>query len=383
VTATDTAIRLSGLRKAFGQQVAIEAVELDLRAGETLAVLGPSGCGKTTLLRMIAGLERPDAGEVVIGGRLVDGSGVHVPPEQRRVGMVFQDVALFPHLSVAENVGFGLARQPAASRAARVAELLALVGLGEAAGSRPHELSGGMQQRVALARALAPGPDVILLDEPFAGLDMPLRTQLRVDVREVLRASGATALLVTHDQADALTIADRVAVMRRGVIDQVGTPESIYAEPATPFVASFVGIANLVPARIEGGSAHTYLGTLRVRSDVASGHGVVLVRPEHFDLLAGSDPSGGVGGRGVHGTVVSRRFAGSELLYEVATGVEPDAPSPRLWIEAGPLARQLEIGDPVVAVLRVEEAVAFAARQEPAAGSAVTAMAGRSGVEGR
>jgi iron(III) transport system ATP-binding protein len=360
------AVRVSGIRKTFGSVVAVHDVDLELTPGETLALLGPSGCGKTTLLRAIAGLERPDAGLVEIAGRVVDGPGVFVPPERRRVGMVFQDVALFPHLSVAENVGYGIAREDAGERRARIAELLELVGLSDAARLRPHELSGGMQQRIALARALAPRPNVVLLDEPFANLDLSLRTQLRGEVRRVLDVTGATALFVTHDQAEALTLADRVAVMRSGRIDQVATPEIIYTEPATPFVATFVGVANLVPGRVAGGLAGTGLGRLRVTGPggrpLADGHVLVVVRPEHCDLVADDGGADGVIGRGQRGTIVGRRFAGSELLFEVALAL-PDAP--RLWVEAGPEARRHSLGERVRVALRVAETVAFPPRAQP------------------
>jgi len=352
------AVRVSGVRKAFGEVVAVADVDLDVATGETLALLGPSGCGKTTLLRAIAGLERPDAGSVEIAGRLVDGPGAFVPPERRRVGMVFQDIALFPHLSVAENVAYGIAREPPAARAARVGELLELVGLADAARLRPHELSGGMQQRVALARALAPRPDVLLLDEPFANLDLSLRTQLRGEVRRVLDVTGSTAIFVTHDQAEALTLADRVAVMRRGRIDQVASPERIYAEPETPFVATFVGVANLVPGQVVAGEARTPLGRVRVRPRIVDGHALVVVRPEHADLVPDDAGSEGVIGRGQRGTVVGRRFAGSELLFEVAL----DRDGPRLWVEAGPHGRRLALGDRVRVALRADETVAFAPR---------------------
>jgi iron(III) transport system ATP-binding protein len=352
------AIRVRAVRKTFGPVVAVDSIDLDLRPGETFALLGPSGCGKTTLLRMIAGLERPDAGTVEIAGRLVDGPDAHVPPERRRVGMVFQDVALFPHLSVAENVGYGIARGAGAGREARIGELLDLVGLGDAGRLRPHELSGGMQQRVALARALGPGPDVVLLDEPFANLDLSLRTQLRGEVRRVLQVTGTTALFVTHDQADALTLADRVAVMRRGLIDQVATPEEIYGEPATPFVATFVGVANLLPGQVSEGVARTMLGEIHVGPQPSRGHVLVLVRPEHCDLLPADQD--GAAQRGMAGAVVGRRFSGSELLYEIV----PTGDGPSLWVEAGPLARGLEIGDTVRVVLRARETVAFPYRTE-------------------
>ena len=208
------ALQVRGLRRTYGPIVAVDGIDLEVRTGEMVALLGPSGCGKTTALRLIAGLENPDAGTIEIAGRRVAGPGGAVPPERRRVGMVFQDHALFPHLTVADNIAYGIRRDP--DRAVRVRELLELVSLPEAGHRMPHELSGGMQQRVAIARALAPRPDIILLDEPFSNLDAALRTQLRGDLREILRAAGATAVLVTHDQDEALTLGDRMAVMVRG-----------------------------------------------------------------------------------------------------------------------------------------------------------------------
>lgn len=341
-------VRITGIRKSFGPVVALDGLDLEIRRGETLALLGPSGCGKTTLLRAVAGLDRPDAGLVEISGMVVEAPDRFVPPERRRLGMVFQDVALFPHLSVAENVAFGI--HDDVGRHARVTELLELVGLPDAGRSRPHELSGGMQQRVALARALAPRPDVVLLDEPFAKLDLGLRTQLRAELRRVLDVTGASALLVTHDQAEALTVADRVAVMRHGVVDQVDTPEVIYAQPATAFVATFVGVTNLLPATIDAGVATTALGRLRLTAwPEHHRRGLAVVRPEHVDLEPWSEDADGIRAR-----ILARRFAGAELHYEVRLddGLQ-------LWVESGPAARLLRIGDAVTIALRPVETVAF------------------------
>ncbi len=220
---------LAGLRKSYGDVLAVASVDLEVEAGSICALLGPSGCGKTTTLRLIAGLERPDAGKIAIGERTLNGDGAFVAPERRRIGMVFQDYALFPHLDVAGNVGYGLGRKPDRGR---VAEVLELVGLAGDAGRSVHELSGGQQQRVALARALAPTPELVLLDEPFSNLDASLRDRLRSEVRQILADAGVTALFVTHDQAEALSIADTVAVMNEGLIEQVGTPEEAYSRPA-------------------------------------------------------------------------------------------------------------------------------------------------------
>jgi iron(III) transport system ATP-binding protein len=265
--------------------VAVEGFELEVRDGELLCLLGPSGCGKTTALRLIAGLERPDAGTVQVSGRAVAGPGTWVPPERRRVGMVFQDWALFPHLDVGGNVAFGLD----GDARSRVRELLELVRLGGLGDRMPHELSGGQQQRVALARALAPSPDVLLLDEPFSNLDAQLRAEVRSEVREVLRTTGTPAVFVTHDQEEALSIADRVAVMIAGRIRRSGTPYEVYADPSEVAVARLLGQTNLLRARIRGGVATTALGELRVL-DAADGPAEILVRPE--SLRATPDPDG-------------------------------------------------------------------------------------------
>jgi iron(III) transport system ATP-binding protein len=374
VTESAPAVRLAGLRRTYGPIVAVDGIDLEVLPGEMLTVLGPSGCGKTTVLRLIAGLERPDAGMIEIAGRRVAGPGGSVPAERRRVGMVFQDYALFPHLTVADNVGYGLRRDP--DRSVRVAELLELVNLPDAADRLPHELSGGMQQRVAIARALAPRPDVILLDEPFSNLDAALRTQLRGDVREILRASRTSAIIVTHDQDEALTLGDRMAVMVRGRIEQCAPPELVYGEPATPFVATFLGTANLVPAEAGAGVAVTRLGPVRLvgrGAARASGRSLAVIRPEHMELDEAPDGPAGPSSWGV----VGRRFAGSEILLEVAA-----TDGMRLWCSAGPHVRRLRIGDWVTVRLREVETVAFApGAGQPAPLAEPATMAGEGGDE--
>ena len=344
------AVQARGLRRTFGDVVAVADVDLDVRPGEMLTVLGPSGCGKTTVLRLIAGLDTPDAGTIEIGGRRVAGAGVAVPPERRRVGMVFQDVALFPHLSVRDNIGYGLRHDP--DREVRIRELLELIDLPTAGPRMPHQLSGGMQQRVAVARALAPRPDVVLLDEPFSSLDAAMRTQLRGDVREILRAAGTAAVFVTHDQDEALTLGDRMAVMVGGRVEQVDPPEVVYGEPATPFVATFVGTANLVHGEYRGGHATTRFGAVRVigRRPEEGSRGLVVLRPEHLDVHEAPD------GPVDPGTwrVLRRRFTGTEILYEVVASDEA-----RLWVEAGHAVRRLRLGDAVTLRLRDVETVMF------------------------
>ncbi len=352
-TAAAPAVRMVDVAKSFGSVVALDHFDLDVMPGQILCLLGPSGCGKTTALRLIAGFEQPDRGFVEIKGRRVAAPNGSVPPERRRVGMVFQDFALFPHMSVRQNVAYGIRRDP--DRDVRVSELLDMVGLGIDADRMPHELSGGMQQRVAVARALAPRPDVILLDEPFSNLDQALRTQLRGEVREILRNAAATAVFVTHDQEEALTIGDHVCVMARGYVEQCAAPEIVYAEPASPFVASFVGVANLVHADVAGGIATTRFGPVRLigrRDARPDGRALVVLRPEHFELDEAPDgPATADRWR-----VIDRRFSGSELLLELAA-----TDGQRLWCEAGQHVRRLTIGDSVEVRLRDVETVAFPA----------------------
>ena len=310
---SENALEVRGLHKSFGEVAAVRGVDLDVRVGEVCALLGPSGCGKTTMLRLIAGLERPDAGTVAVAGREVDSNGTHIAPEKRSIGMVFQDYALFPHLDVAQNVGYGLSGR--AGRADRVREMLELVGLVELGARMPHELSGGQQQRVALARALAPKPEVLLLDEPFSNLDAALRARVRAEVREILRTAGATAIFVTHDREEALSLADRVAVLWQGRLIQIARPDELYRRPASPEVAAFIGDADLFPGRASGGSVACELGTLPV-CPPAHGPVHVLIRPESVRLAATPDGSAVVTAHEFYGhdqVVVVRLASGRRL----------------------------------------------------------------------
>ncbi|MGI8461772.1 MAG: ABC transporter ATP-binding protein [Solirubrobacterales bacterium] len=307
---SDTALEIDDLHKTFGDVAAVSGVDLEVGVGEICALLGPSGCGKTTTLRMIAGLERPDRGSITVAGRAVDSERGNIAPEKRRIGMVFQDYALFPHLDVAANAGYGLGRKPDRDR---VHEVLELVGL-EDQGARPvHELSGGQQQRVALARALAPTPDLVLLDEPFSNLDAALRERLRGEVREIIGRSGVTALFVTHDQEEALSLADRVAVMREGAIAQVGTPEEVYGQPADRWVADFLGEVDVLPATVGDGFVECELGRFGVDPGFR-GAAEVVIRPESVAVGAGPSPLGLEGSEGI---VVERTFYGHDQLVAV------------------------------------------------------------------
>jgi len=283
-------LEVRSLTKRFGSVVAVEDFSLVVPQGEILALLGPSGCGKTTVLRMIAGLEQPDAGQVFISGQNVTPR----PPEARGVGLVFQNYALFPHMSVGANVAYGL-RFRRGDRKVRVQELLKLVGLVGYEKRKPHQLSAGQQQRVALARALAPEPRILLLDEPLSALDATLRKDLRVELRALLRKLGVTALYVTHDQEEALALADRVAVMQEGHLEQVAPPEELYARPQTPFVATFLGRANLWPGRVvsvDGDRAVVEVAGERMsveRGEISEGEEVFLFfRPEWVQVGEGS-----------------------------------------------------------------------------------------------
>ncbi|MDP8937639.1 MAG: ABC transporter ATP-binding protein, partial [Actinomycetota bacterium] len=307
-----------------GGVVALDGVDLVVPTGDLVAVLGPSGCGKSTLLRVIAGFERPDRGTVCVGGRTVAGPATCMAPERRRVGIVPQEQALFPHLSVAANVAYGLPRGP--GRDGRVDDMLRLAGLSGLGSRMPHELSGGQQQRVALARALAPAPSVVLLDEPFANLDAALRATLRAEVRDILRAAGTTTLIVTHDQEEALSLADTVAVMRGGRIVQAGPPDEVYRRPADVWVAEFVGDANVIDGTAtSAGKVSCALGVLASASEVGDGPVQVVVRPEQVRLgpsgpLSGQlGPSGPLSGQplGPTAAVVDRQYFGHDVLVRV------------------------------------------------------------------
>ncbi len=300
------ALVLEGVTKRYGSTVAVDAIDLTAAPGELVTLIGPSGCGKSTTLRLVAGLERPDGGTIRIAGEVVADGRHFQQPEHRRVGLVFQDHALFPHLTVTQNVAFGLNRLGRQERTARVGEVLDLVRLGPLAGRYPHELSGGEQQRVALARALAPRPAVVLMDEPFSSLDESLRAQVRADTVAVLRETGTTGMLVTHDQTEALSVGDRVVVMKGGRIEQADTPERVFEQPATRFVASFMGDADFLPAHVhdalltcEIGVVSTIPGWAACDVDVD-----VVLRPHEVALTLDPGSSAHVVGVEYHGAFV-------------------------------------------------------------------------------
>ncbi|RQG92547.1 ABC transporter ATP-binding protein [Natrarchaeobius chitinivorans] len=312
----DVVLELEGIAKRFGSEAVISSLSLAVRDGEILTLLGPSGCGKTTTLRLIAGLERPNAGRIRLEDDPVAGNGRFVPPEERGVGVVFQEFALFPHLSARENVAFGLQEWTAEERDARVTELLELVGLEDYGEHYPEELSGGQQQRIALARSLAPEPEMLLLDEPFSNLDVDLRVEMREEVRRIIKEAGVTAVSVTHDQEEALSISDRVAVMHDGDIEQIDTPERVFQDPKSRFVAGFLGHASFLSGSVSGDHVDTALGRV-LRDDVNGlahqydGTDIdLLVRPDDVTAYPADGPE-------ANGRVVYRRYLGPTVLYRV------------------------------------------------------------------
>ena len=292
--------------------LALEDISFSARKGDVICLLGPSGCGKTTTLRAIAGFEPVSFGEIRLNGGTVSATDRHVPPERRRVGMVFQDYALFPHLTVRDNVGFGLAYATADNRRTRIDEMLALTGLSELARRYPHALSGGQQQRAALARALAPQPVLLLLDEPFSNLDPDTTERMRTELLHLLKTTQTTAVLVTHDHEEAFAMADYVAVLNNGKLEQCSAPETMYHLPVSPFVAEFVGQADFIPGTIRDSVVVTQLGTFPVPPGYRGGpEVVVMIRPDDVHIRESGNGDG---------TVESRQFRGSEIIYGIRLG---------------------------------------------------------------
>jgi iron(III) transport system ATP-binding protein len=344
-------LAVSDLHKAFGPHPVLTGLELAVPAGAFTAILGPSGSGKTTLLRLLAGFEQADAGTITIGDRVVDGPGSYIPPERRKIGYVPQEGALFPHLTVANNVGFGLSARE--RRGGRTAELLEAVGLAGMGARYPHQLSGGQQQRVALARALAIRPEVVLLDEPFASLDAHMRASVRSDVRQICQQAGTTAILVTHDQDEALSLAHRIAVLRDGKIVQYAAPQDLYTQPADPALARFVGDANLLDGQLSDSglagsdgarTVDTIFGALPLADTdpIAPGHVTVLIRPEQLELIAGpgAPPDSGC----LSGRVVAREYYGHDAVVRIQPDGGPDGQEVIVRTTGGP---QLPTGSPV------------------------------------
>ncbi len=311
-------LRCHGLSKSFDKVRAVDNLSMEVGRGQIAALVGPSGCGKTTVLRLIAGFERPDSGSVSIGKRTLVGPQAFLPPEKRRVGMVFQEYALFPHMTVEKNIRYGVPRNEPKKRIESVIEL---VGLEDIVDRFPSEISGGQQQRVALARALAPEPDVLLLDEPFSSLDATLRNRVRQEVRDILKSANATAVFVTHDQEEALSLADTVSVMRNGQIEESGSPESVYGSPSNRWVASFLGGANVIPGVAGEGWVECELARFGINPGF-TGPAEIVIRPESVAIAASSPVSAGGGEH--KGVVTRREFYGHNQLVvvELESGLE-------------------------------------------------------------
>ena len=339
-------LEVEGLGHAYGKQVVVRDLSFSLPRGAIGCLLGPSASGKTTVLRAIAGFEPPQLGTIRINGRIVSAAGVMLAPEKRRIGMVFQDYALFPHLPVAENIAFGLHGAPKSERTARVRELAALVGLGATLEKYPHEISGGQQQRVALARALAPRPELLLLDEPFSNLDIELRERLSAEVRGIIKASGATAVLVTHDQQEAFAMADEIGILHQGRIQQWDSAYNLYHRPANRFVADFIGQGVFLPARaLNGAEIEIELGVLKGEPPSGGGALEVLLRPDdvvHDDAAPAK------------AEVVHKAFRGAEILYTLRL------PSGRKVLALVPSHHNHALGERIGIRLDVDHVVAFA-----------------------
>ena len=334
--ARDAHLQVRNVHVRLGDHPALGGVDLALARGELGCLLGPSGCGKPTLLRAIAGLQPIDAGTIALAGRMLSGNGHSVAPEKRGIGLVFQDLALFPHLDVAANLAFGLPGKDRQHKRTRVADLIARLHLEGLQGRYPHELSGGQQQRVAIARSLAPEPALLLLDEPFSSLDAGLRKQLRAQLRDLLKQLGSTAILVTHDQEEAMAFADRVAVMRQGLIEQYDTPWQVYHQPASPYVAGFVGEGALIRAERRGDGWHSALGPVPaslIDGFIGADRARLLVRPD--DLLP--DPDSRLRGR-----VEAVEFRGAQMLVNLSLADGQRVPA--LWSSHVPIQVGGQVG---------------------------------------
>jgi iron(III) transport system ATP-binding protein len=347
---------LREITRRFGKRIAVDGINLDVRRGHVLCLLGPSGCGKSTTLRIAAGLERPDSGQVFVGGRLVEGNGVHSPPETRRIGLMFQDYALFPHLTVKQNVAFGVTKLARAERDARADDELARVGMSAFKNAYPHTLSGGEQQRVALARMLAPKPDVVLMDEPFSGLDTALRDDVRSGTLGRLKQANAAVVMVTHDPDEAMRAGDRLALMRSGRIVQMGTPAEIYRHPADPQAAALFGGANVFHGRVTNGCAVSPFGQAYAKSVAEGEWAEVIYRPSSVRVAE----------TGVQARVLAVRPYAGQL--EVEAAILPQAiPHDGLEVPAtiraiAPLEAELTPGMAVFLTAKPEEAFVFPCR---------------------
>jgi iron(III) transport system ATP-binding protein len=352
----NTLLDLRNIRQAYGRQTVVNDLSLMLKKGDIGCLLGPSGCGKTTVLRCIAGFEPISAGEILLKGVVVSSMRLSLPPEQRHIGMVFQDYALFPHLTVSANIGFGLHRVPKAEREARIAEMLQTVGLTDASRKYPHELSGGQQQRVALARALAPRPDLLLLDEPFSNLDVSLRERLSLEVREILKAQNATAILVTHDQDEAFAIADEIGVMHDGEIQQWDTAYNLYHRPANRFVANFIGQGVFLPGKmLDSHHVEIELGILTgtIPHECIPGYCLLCTPGSPVDVLIRPDDIVHDDASPLRAAVLNKAFRGADILYTLRL------PGGAIALSLVPSHHNHAIGEKIGIKLEVDHVVAF------------------------